>query len=195
MNKMEDSPGDNQSSSSSTTNKNDTSSFNNSNTLLHDINSLLNDDDISDITLIPEVIRGDDDITEVPAVKAILAARSPVFRRMLYGKFRETTNNTTNNSNDDDNENVKVKLDYSGKVLQLLVEFCFTDKLDSLSSNTNTNSQQRHHDEGGLFCFCASFVAHCAGSFLAWSTRATTTLLPIFQSHLWACSLFLCGTN
>ena len=144
MNKMEDSPGDNQSSSSSTTNKNDTSSLNNSNTLLHDINSLLNDDDISDITLIPEIIRGDDDITEVPAVKAILAARSPVFRRMLYGKFRETTNNTTNNSNDDDNENVKVKLDYSGKVLQLLVEFCFTDKLDSLSSNTtNTNSKTR----------------------------------------------------
>ena len=148
MNKMEDSPGDNQSSPSSNNNDN-TSILHDSNTLLHDINSLLNDDDISDITLIPErrnnnVSGVDDDIiSEVPAVKAILAARSPVFRRMLYGKFRETTNTrgTTNNNNDDDDENVKVKLDYSGKVLQLLVEFCFTDKLDSLScSNTTTNT-------------------------------------------------------
>ena len=61
------------------------------NTLLLDINSLFNDDDIADIILVPQTAAGkNDDITAVPCVKAILAARSPVFRRMLYGEFRET---------------------------------------------------------------------------------------------------------
>ncbi|KAL7540195.1 hypothetical protein ACHAXR_012319 [Thalassiosira sp. AJA248-18] len=104
------------------------------NTLLLDINALLNDEDISDITLIPEnTNETNDPITAVPAIRAILAARSPVFRRMLYGEFRETAQ--SNNQE----ENVEVKLDYSGRVLQLLVEFCFTDKLSSLNVGINNN--------------------------------------------------------
>lgn len=47
---------------------------------------------------------------------------------MLFGEFRETQSNNQ--------ENVEVKLDYSGRVLQLLVEFCFTDKLDSLNEKS-----------------------------------------------------------
>jgi hypothetical protein len=99
--------------------------------LSHDIQSLLHDEDITDIILIPEKHNSNspDMITAVPTIKAILAARSPVFRRMLFGEFRETQSNNQ--------ENVEVKLDYSGRVLQLLVEFCFTDKLDSLSEKSS----------------------------------------------------------
>ena len=48
---------------------------------------------------------------------------------MLYGKFRETQSNNQSNI-------VHVKLDYDTKVLQLLVEFCFTDKLASLDDKS-----------------------------------------------------------
>ena len=51
---------------------------------------------------------------------------------MLYGEFRETRTNNL--------EKVEVKLEYSGRVLQLLVEFCFTDKLLSLNKNNVTDS-------------------------------------------------------
>lgn len=101
------------------------------NTLLSDINSLLNDDDVTDIVLVPEDSENET-ITSVPAIRAILAARSPVFRRMLYGEFRETQSNSQ--------ESVEVRLDYSGRVLELLVEFCFTDQLGSLSSDGGASS-------------------------------------------------------
>ena len=100
-----------------------------SHTLFMDVNNLLNAEEISDISLIPEGENNDG----VPAVKAILAARSPVFRRMLYGEFRETQSNNQ--------DNVEVKLDYSGRVLQLLVEFCFTDKLASLNNIRSGNNK------------------------------------------------------
>jgi hypothetical protein len=51
---------------------------------------------------------------------------------MLYGEFRETRSNNL--------EKVEVKLEYSGRVLQLLVEFCFTDKLLSLNNYNVTGS-------------------------------------------------------
>ncbi len=107
--------------------------------ILTDIHSLLNDDELTDINLIPESSDGDNNnesITAVPAIKALLAARSPVFRRCLYGEWRETKSN--HNNGDDDDDVLQVKLDYSGRVLQLLVEFCFTDKLASL---TDTNAK------------------------------------------------------
>lgn len=50
---------------------------------------------------------------------------------MLYGKFAETNNEDTV---------VEVKLDYSGRVLQLLVEFCFTDELSSLIGDSDNNN-------------------------------------------------------
>mmetsp|Transcript_39648 Transcript_39648/g.85547 ORF Transcript_39648/g.85547 Transcript_39648/m.85547 type:complete len:580 (+) Transcript_39648:119-1858(+) len=138
-----------------------TSANNNmANTLLLDINSLLHDEDISDITLVPEPStsnenssNNNDPVTAVPAIKAILAARSPVFRRMLYGEFRETHGA----------ENVEVKLDYSGRVLQLLVEFIFTDKLDSLNiasngvvGNSSNNSSTATNSGGGGSCTAAA---------------------------------------
>lgn len=107
------------------------------NTLILDIHSLLNDEDISDIVLVPETSSENnnevgDPIAAVPAVKAILAARSPVFRRMLYGEFRETQTAGA--------EKVEVKLDYSGRVLQLLVEFIFTDQLASLNVGSSASA-------------------------------------------------------
>lgn len=108
--------------------------------LSHDISYLLHDEEIADIRLIPENTDGNDTITAVPTIKAILAARSPVFRRMLYGEFRETQSNSQ--------ENVEVKLDYSGRVLQLLVEFCFTDKLHSLNSKKCGSSSNKDTTSG-----------------------------------------------
>jgi hypothetical protein len=115
-------------------------------TLLADIRSLLNNEELTDIVLVPtvpepcasaedanynsETSDGDGDVTgeTVPAIKSILAARSPVFRRMLYGDFRETRSK----SDDGGGGGLSVKLEYSSSVLRLLVEFCFTDRLDSL---------------------------------------------------------------
>ncbi|KAL7494103.1 hypothetical protein ACHAWT_003316 [Skeletonema menzelii] len=107
--------------------------------ILTDIHSLLNDEELTDIHLMPESSDGGDEtVTAVPAIKALLAARSPVFRRCLYGEWRETQ---SNHDNDNDDDVLQVKLDYSGRVLQLLVEFCFTDKLTSLTdSNAKSNS-------------------------------------------------------
>ena len=74
----------------------------------------LKDDDsvIKDVTLIGS------DGGRVPAAKAILAIRSPVFRRMFYGDFRES-------SADCDS----VKLDYPASVLKCVVEYCYTSVL------------------------------------------------------------------
>ena len=127
-------------SSTSNTNKSGT-------TLLADIRSLLNNEELTDIVLVPTIAEpncdGDnikDDASEVsyigtigrevPTIKSILAARSPVFRRMLYGDFRETR------ARNDDDGVLRVKLEYSSSVLRLLVEFCFTDKLDSLEGES-----------------------------------------------------------
>jgi len=106
--------------------------------ILSDIHSLLNDEELTDIHLIPESIDENETITTVPAIKALLAARSPVFRRCLYGEWKETQ--SKNNDNDDDDDVLQVKLDYTGRVLQLLVEFCFTDKLASLTDNDAKNN-------------------------------------------------------
>ncbi|KAL3795932.1 hypothetical protein HJC23_002203 [Cyclotella cryptica] len=137
---------------SSTSNKSGT-------TLLADIRSLLNNEELTDIVLVPTVpepsasaddstCRSDDankdgDVTgeAVPAIKSILAARSPVFRRMLYGDFRETRLR-----NDNDDGVLSVKLEYSANVLRLLVEFCFTDRLDSLEGGDRNDDEDDDDD-------------------------------------------------
>ncbi|EJK72623.1 hypothetical protein THAOC_05829 [Thalassiosira oceanica] len=81
-------------------------------TLAFDINELLNDEEVADINLIPENNADDTQIRSVPAIKAILAARSKVFKRMLYGEFRETSQ-----SNNDEGITT-IRLDYSGRVFQ-----------------------------------------------------------------------------
>ena len=75
---------------------------------------------------------------------------------MLYGEFRETAQASSNGE-----ENVEVKLDYSGRVLQLLVEFCFTDKLTSLNNNnSNKNSNNITLEEKARLLTNLSGAAH-----------------------------------
>ncbi|KAL7519433.1 hypothetical protein ACHAWX_004193 [Stephanocyclus meneghinianus] len=128
-------------------------------TLVADIRSLLNNEELTDIVLIPAVPEqctssedtsnsdnsSDRDGTgeTVPAIKAILAARSPVFRRMLYGDFRETRSK----SDDGDGGVLTVKLEYSSSVLRLLVEFCFTDRLDSLDGSDRDDDDDEDDED------------------------------------------------
>ncbi|KAL3788824.1 hypothetical protein ACHAWO_008149 [Cyclotella atomus] len=133
-------------------------------TLLADIRSLLNNSELTDIILVPTINNdlastySEDEgyigtlAEEVPAIKAILAARSPVFRRMLYGDFRERNrnNNISGSSRGEDNDDddvLRVKLDYGGHVLRLLVEFCFTDRLDSLEEGNSSSADVVNEDE------------------------------------------------
>ncbi|KAL3936202.1 MAG: hypothetical protein SGARI_002659 [Bacillariaceae sp.] len=62
------------------------------------------------------ILKGNDGV-EVPAARCLLAARSNVFDGMLYGKFAEAKNTT-------------VELPYSGAVLNELVKYIYTDKID-----------------------------------------------------------------
>lgn len=77
--------------------------------LASDVRSILFDDEISDVTLI-----GSDGVA-VPAVRAVLASRSKVFRRMFYGSFAEC-----------DSSEVRLE-EFSGDVVRAVVQYCFTD--------------------------------------------------------------------
>mmetsp|Transcript_22901 Transcript_22901/g.51137 ORF Transcript_22901/g.51137 Transcript_22901/m.51137 type:complete len:300 (-) Transcript_22901:5-904(-) len=68
------------------------------------------DNSLTDVTLVGS------DGGRVPALKTILALRSPVFRKMFFGNFWE-------NGADCD----AVTLDYSAEVLRAVVEYCYTD--------------------------------------------------------------------
>lgn len=57
------------------------------------------------------------DHVDVPATKAVLAIRSPVFKRMFFGGFQETNGD-------------RVALDYPSLVLKVLVKYCYSDELD-----------------------------------------------------------------
>lgn len=65
---------------------------------------------------------------------------------MLYGDFLEKSKCSIGNDNNDDNV-LRVKLDYSASVLRLLVEFCFTDRLDSLEGGGGNNYNNKNGDE------------------------------------------------
>jgi len=80
-------------------------------TLKQDMRTAMEDTDLHDVTLI-----GTDGL-QVPAIKSVLAIRSPVFRRMFAGDFRERTGDT-------------VSMDYNGLVLRLIVKYCFLDEID-----------------------------------------------------------------
>jgi hypothetical protein len=73
------------------------------------IKCLLSDEDLSDVSL-----RGTDGV-KVTANRCILAARSPVFRRMLFGNFSEASS-------------AVVQVGYTGEVLKALVEYIYMDE-------------------------------------------------------------------
>ena len=73
----------------------------------------LTDEDLQDL-----VLEGSDGV-HVKANRCILAARSPVFHTLLFGKFREAKEGV-------------VKLPYEGAVLAGLVEYILTDNTEIL---------------------------------------------------------------
>jgi hypothetical protein len=74
------------------------------------IRHLLSNESLADVNL-----QGTDGIT-LPAHRLILAARSQVFEKLLFGNFAEASNSL-------------VRIGYDGRVLQAIVEYCYTDKV------------------------------------------------------------------
>jgi hypothetical protein len=85
------------------------------------LKKLLTEEDLSDLTL-----QGDDG-SQIKVNRCLMAIRSAVFRRMLYGDFAEA------------NQSI-VKLGYSMDVLKALVQYIYTDSADILKSEA--------HDDG-----------------------------------------------
>ena len=80
-------------------------------TLKKDMLQALEEEAFQDVTLV-----GTDHV-DVPATKAILGIRSPVFRRMFFGGFQETDKD-------------RVSLNYPSLVLKVLIKYCYSDELD-----------------------------------------------------------------
>ena len=94
------------------------------------IQSLLSDESISDFKL-----EGNDG--SVIANKAMLAARSPVFRKLLFEKGTKETE-----EHDDEVKNTrdgKLKVDYSSQVMKAIVEYIYTDNATVLEGDDNNN--------------------------------------------------------
>lgn len=83
------------------------------------LKTLVNDEDLSDLQL-----EGKDGV-QVFANRAILAARSDVFRKMLYGNFKESQSSV-----------IKIGK-YPGAVLRAIVQYCYTDDSDMLHYECN----------------------------------------------------------
>ena len=81
----------------------------------------MTNDTLTDVTLVSS------DGVRIPASRFVLAARSEVFERMLYGHFREGSSD-------------EVKLDYSAVVLRGIVEFCCTDQIGYAKLNEGAGS-------------------------------------------------------
>mmetsp|Transcript_6665 Transcript_6665/g.11835 ORF Transcript_6665/g.11835 Transcript_6665/m.11835 type:complete len:313 (+) Transcript_6665:237-1175(+) len=79
-------------------------------TLSTDLMAHLGDEHMMDLHLL-----GSDGV-KVPAFRTILACRSDVFHKMLFGDFEESKSNV-------------VKLGYKSEVLRAVVEFCITDNV------------------------------------------------------------------
>jgi len=78
-------------------------------TLIQDLLTALQDDDLTDITLV--AANG----AEIPACRFLLAARSPVLKRMLFGNFREA------------NASCIPLTQFSEPIVRAIVEYCKTN--------------------------------------------------------------------
>lgn len=84
--------------------------------LVMDLHSHLNDVDIADVQLVGT------DGKIVVAVRSLLAMRSPFFKKLLFGSFRESYLE-------------QVKLGYSSLVIKAVVEYCYTDEIKTAFEN------------------------------------------------------------
>lgn len=83
------------------------------------LTTLLHDEELCDVKL-----EGTDGVL-VCAVRGVLAARSKVFRRMLFGFFAEASKRDV------------VQVGYSGKTLEAIVEYCVTDEAKMLQESSD----------------------------------------------------------
>jgi len=77
------------------------------------LTKLLADQDLTDVFLQAS------DGKRIPANRCILAVKSEVFKKMLYGKFEEASNRV-------------VKIEFDGTVLKAVVEYCYKDTAEIL---------------------------------------------------------------
>eukprot|EP00523_Entomoneis_sp_CCMP467_P010766 CAMPEP_0168723988 /NCGR_PEP_ID=MMETSP0724-20121128/3403_1 /TAXON_ID=265536 /ORGANISM="Amphiprora sp., Strain CCMP467" /LENGTH=474 /DNA_ID=CAMNT_0008770721 /DNA_START=36 /DNA_END=1460 /DNA_ORIENTATION=- len=89
--------------------------------------SVMLQDELSDITL-----KASDGV-EVLACRAVLAAKSKVLRKMLYGNFVEASHRT-------------IQIGYEGVILTALVEYIYTDTASLLKRTTHKNSNNNNND-------------------------------------------------
>ena len=95
-----------------------------SSTLVSDLHSHLNDDDISDVGLIGT------DGRRVVAIRSLLAMRSRFFKRLFFGRFKES-------------QLEDVPLGYSSLVLKAVVEYCYTDEIKTAFENLSFEETAR----------------------------------------------------
>jgi hypothetical protein len=76
-----------------------------------DMLDALDDETLHDVRLL-----GTDNV-EIACTKFMLASRSPVFKKMFFGEFRERDSD-------------RVSLNYCSTVLKVLVKYCYSDELD-----------------------------------------------------------------
>lgn len=88
-------------------------------TLTSDITRCLHNKNMLDFVLV-----GSDE-TKVPAARLIIAARSKVLEKMLYGSFKEASSN-------------EIRLNYSGQILDSVVRFCYSNSLAHLPRNEHS---------------------------------------------------------
>ena len=95
------------------------------NPVIHDLLLALQDDDLTDIAL-----QGHDGI-DVPANRFVLAARSRVLKRMLYGSFREAKSTCTE----------IVLQDYDSFTLEAIVEYCCRNEISKFRLRLRRNAE------------------------------------------------------
>ena len=81
------------------------------------LKALVWDEQMADVHL-----EGSDGV-RVSAIRALLAARSPVFHHMFYGGFEEASANV-------------IRIDFPGRILQCIVQYCMTDEANLLEDET-----------------------------------------------------------
>lgn len=100
--------------------------------IARDLLAALDDEDLCDVELLPSSSRSSaverPDNAGIQASRFVLSARSPVFKRMLYGSFKEAKSTT-------------VSLNYSSAIVRAIVEYCRTDSIATFCHNTDTATE------------------------------------------------------
>ena len=102
----------------------DESSHLTNSSLVADLHAHLNDDEISDVALLGT------DGKRVVAIRSMLAMRSRFFKKLFFGRFKESGL-------------FEVPLGYSSLVLKAVVEYCYTDEIKTTFENLSFEETAR----------------------------------------------------